>query len=155
MVNQSNSNTRPRGRIRVLCLERKDSRARALEDIVSRMDDVEWIGRVEEPAAVIDEVRQRRADVVLLDLDLPGPNPFATVERLRHARPGTRTIVFSRRVQPELIERAFASGAWGFVSKHDGTAAIASAIPRVAHDEYVMGPEIEAAFIPRHSGHAN
>lgn len=134
---------------RVLCIERKDARAEVLAEMVGRMDGVEWAGRAQEAAGVADLAGDARADIVLLDLDLNGANPFAAVELLRHRHPTSRTIVFSRQVHGDIVERAFAAGAWGFISKREGAAAIAAAIPRVMQDEYVMGPEVEAALMRR------
>ena len=131
-----------------MCVERKASRTRALEDIVSRMDEAEWAGSITEGGTLAEDAGERAADIVLLDLDLPGPNnPFAAVEILRHKRPTARAIVYSRHVRRNDIERAFAAGAWGFVSKREGATAIAAAIPKVMHDEYVMGPDVEAALM--------
>jgi len=132
---------------KVMCVERKASRTDALQDMVNRMENTEWAGVIAERESIASEASDRDADIVLLDIDLLGSNPFEAVESLRHRNPSVRSIVYSRHVKRDAVEKAFAAGAWGFVSKREGAAAIAAAITRVMRDEYVMGPDVEAAFM--------
>jgi len=128
---------------KVMCVERKASRTDALQDMVNRMENTEWAGVIAERESIASEASDRDADIVLLDIDLLGSNPFEAVESLRHRNPSVRSIVYSRHVKRDAVEKAFAAGAWGFVSKREG----AAAITRVMRDEYVMGPDVEAAFM--------
>ena len=104
----------------VLCIERKPARVSALEHLVNHLPNTRWAGAKTDIASAPDQVVDCAADIVLLDLDLPGSNPMATVELLRHRCPETRTIVFSRRVEPQTVVQAFLAGAWGYVSKREG-----------------------------------
>ena len=57
------------------------------------------------------------ADVLLLDLHLPGPDGLTLLPKLRHQWPALRVLVFSTAASPELIERVAIAGASGFVPK--------------------------------------
>jgi DNA-binding NarL/FixJ family response regulator len=66
--------------------------------------------------------------------------------------PNMRVVILSGHVRRELIDRAIESGAWGYVSKHDGADAVVAAIRSVARGEFTLGPEVQAEY--RRSGSA-
>ena len=57
------------------------------------------------------------ADVLLLDLHLPGLDGLSLLPQLRQQWPNMRVLVFSTASTPELVDRLKAAGASGFVPK--------------------------------------
>jgi DNA-binding NarL/FixJ family response regulator len=49
-------------------------------------------------------------------------------------------------VRKDLVNRAIAAGAWGYVAKGDGERAMLEAIRRVADGEFVMSAEVTACY---------
>jgi DNA-binding NarL/FixJ family response regulator len=68
---------------------------------------------VEALALVIDH----RPDVVLIDVEMPGPGARATVSMLRQEHPGTRVIVLTMHDKPELVRELLDQGAAAYLVK--------------------------------------
>ncbi|MBV9160927.1 MAG: response regulator transcription factor [Pseudonocardiales bacterium] len=62
-------------------------------------------------------VTEHRPDVVLVDVEMPGPGARATVSRLRQERPDTRVIVLTMHDKPELVRELLEQGAAAFLVK--------------------------------------
>ena len=81
------------------------------------------------------EIAQReRPDFIILDLMLPTLDGFQVCQRLKsdqQSREVPVVIMFSGKGQPEDIERCRQIGAYGYVSKTQGTAALLEQIETV------------------------
>jgi DNA-binding NarL/FixJ family response regulator len=62
-------------------------------------------------------VSKHRPDVVLVDVEMPGPGARATVSRLRREHPDTRVIVLTMHDKPELVRELLDQGASAFLVK--------------------------------------
>ncbi len=119
---------------------------RALAMRLAQEPDLLWIGLLRSADALVEEAARLRPNIVLLDIDMPGKDPFRALQELTAKHPETRVVMLSGHVRRELIDRAFESGAWGYLSKHDEMARIAEALRRVMAGEVVMSPDVVAAM---------
>ncbi len=62
-------------------------------------------------------VMDHRPDVVLIDVEMPGPGARATVGRLRQEHPDTRVIVLTMHDKPELVRELLDQGAAAYLVK--------------------------------------
>ncbi|MGH3428335.1 MAG: response regulator, partial [Mycobacteriales bacterium] len=62
-------------------------------------------------------VTEHRPDVVLIDVEMPGPGARATVSRLHQEHPDTRVIVLTMHDKPELVRELLNQGASAFLVK--------------------------------------
>jgi two-component system invasion response regulator UvrY len=86
--------------------------------------------------------------VVLLDLDMPGRDTLEVIRELAAADPSVRVVVLSGLLNPPLVNRVLAAGAWGYLSKGETSGEIVEAVRRVASDEPVLGPEARTVYGP-------
>src|SRR3569832_2190598 len=105
--------------IRVLCIDDNEALLRALEVKISLEPGMACVGALSTADQLIDEAKRQRADVVLLDLEMPGRDSMQALAELSRECPGTRTIILSAFLRDEYIEAALAAGAWGYLSKGD------------------------------------
>jgi DNA-binding NarL/FixJ family response regulator len=107
------------------------------------------------PGLVDQAQAHPRAELLLLDLNMPGAHGFSALAHLRASFPALPVIVVSAREEPSLMQRAIAHGAAGFVPKSSDLATIGTAIhavldgdtwlpPGVAAESAVLDPEEEA-----------
>jgi DNA-binding NarL/FixJ family response regulator len=64
------------------------------------------------------------ADLLLLDLNMPGAHGFSALAHLRGAQPQLPIIVVSAREEASVVRRALEHGAAGFIPKSSDTATI-------------------------------
>lgn len=141
-----NSRFSTRPIIRVLCVDDNDLVVDAIGLKLKLAGGFEWLGQLMHAGDLAEEVAQRKPDVVLLDVDMPGRDPFIALEELTGRCPTTRVLMFSGHTRNELVDRAVEAGAWGYLSKHADTETIVSAIRRVADGEFVLGRDVDAEY---------
>lgn len=57
-----------------------------------------------------------RADIILLDIDLPGEPGFAVLKQLMHEQRTEKLVILTRELHPEYIREALRLGACGYLS---------------------------------------
>lgn len=132
--------------IGVLCVDDNQHLAEAIRITFERAGGFEWKGWLPRADTLVVTVETQGPAVVILDVDIPGRNPFEVLEELAEACPDCRAVMFSGHVRPELIDRAFTAGAWGYVSKNDGETALMQAVRDVCREEIAMSPEVRSAY---------
>ena len=75
--------------------------------------------------------RERRPDVMLLDLSMSGMDGIETLERLRAEFPDARVLMLTSSEAPEDVRHALAAGAGGYVTKNVRRAELVMAIRSV------------------------
>lgn len=128
---------------RILCV---DDHAFLVEGLRARFalePDLECVGWLSSAENLLQEIKRNPADVVLLDIEMPGPDPFEAMRELQRRFPDVRTIVLSAYVRDHYFEAAAEAGAWGYLSKGDDPDSIVAGIRKVARGEFALSPEVE------------
>jgi two-component system response regulator DesR len=100
----------------------------ALLDLEPDLEVVAEVGRGDEVVAAAVE---HRADVALLDVEMPGLDGIAATAALRSALPGCRVLIVTTFGRPGYLRRALEVGASGFVVKDTPARQLADAVRRV------------------------
>jgi DNA-binding NarL/FixJ family response regulator len=83
------------------------------------------------------------ADVLVLDLSMPGRSGLELLRRALLRWPSLRVLVFSMHDSPAMVAQAFKAGATGYVTKSSEPALLVQALRRVAGGETgVRSPDI-------------
>jgi DNA-binding NarL/FixJ family response regulator len=98
--------------------------------ILGAEPDIEVVAEFADGAALLRD--PLRADIILLDLYLPGADGVATMRALRSTRPEVKVLMLTTVGSAADIQRALTAGADGFVLK-DATGAELAAAVRGAH----------------------
>jgi DNA-binding NarL/FixJ family response regulator len=97
------------------------------------------------------------ADLMLLDLSLPGANGFALLEEMRASHPGIPVVVVSASDRRDDVLRALDLGAMGFIPKSVSSVVMLSALRLVLSGGVYLPPSAineeaaPAAAEPRHA----
>lgn len=138
--------------IRILCV---DDHAFLVDGLRARFElesDMECIGRLSSAAGLLNEARKHKPDIVLLDIEMPGPDPFEAADDLHRQSPETKTVFLSAFVRDHYISSAIDSGAWGYFSKSDDPDAIVDGIRKVMRGEFCFGPSVQERCKPSRAG---
>ena len=117
--------------ISVLCVDDNPIVAELLES-ACRQAGIRWAGWRADATALLREVAVTAATVVVLDMDMPGPDPIEALAALAAQQPHIPVIVFSSHVQGRLVSEALDAGAWKYLGKDGGTEMLVRAIREVA-----------------------
>ncbi len=137
--------------LRVLCVDDHAFLAEGMKSRLSLEADMEFVGWLESAEGLPEAVRRLQADVVLLDIEMPGPDVFEVVADLRRSNPQVRTIMLSAFVRDHYIDAAVKAGAWGYLSKSDTPGSVVNAIRKAVRDEFAFGPMVLERCAPGRS----
>ncbi len=134
--------------IRILCV---DDHAFLVEGLQARFaleDDLEFVGSLPSAQYLVAQAKRLHPDIVLLDLEMPGPDPFEAADDLRRQCPDVRTIILSAYVRDHYITAATKAGAWGYFSKSEDAETIVDGIRKVARGEFAFSPKVQERCKP-------
>ncbi len=128
--------------IRVLCVDDHATLVQGLQKQLEATRDIEFVGRLGSAEDLVAEAKRTNANVVVIDIEMPGPDPFEAMEDLHRQCPNTRAVVLSAYVRDHYIDAAVNAGAWGYLCKNDDPETIVDAIRKVSSGEFVFGPAV-------------
>lgn len=100
--------------------------------VLESEDDFEVVGEAEDGASLLTVLDEVEADVVLLDIRMPGVGGLDVLARLRAEHPDTRVVILSMHDEPLFIRTAIERGASAYLLKSAGTAELTRALRLVA-----------------------
>jgi DNA-binding NarL/FixJ family response regulator len=139
--------------IRVLCA---DDHPLLVEGIRARLEfepNLELVGELTSADNLVAQAEKHAPDIVLMDVAMPGLDPFVAATELRRRLPETKTVFLSAHIRDHYLDAAFRAGAWGYLYKGDDMEEIVKALKRVAEGEYVFSPHVlERVRVQRPAG---
>lgn len=97
-------------------------------------------------ATDINELSNKRPDIILVDLNMPG-DAFAAIKRSRETSPPTRIIVFTASAGIDHAVKALEAGATGYVLKGSTDEELIQAIDTVLAGETFITPSFASKVI--------
>lgn len=103
-----------------------------LRHILERASGFQVAGEAANGAAALQLARSTPAQVMLLDLAMPGRNGLEVIRELKKENMPLRVIVLTMHAEHQYAERAFRSGARGYLTKESAAKEVVNAVERVA-----------------------
>ena len=94
--------------------------------------DIEVVAEAGSGFEVLEALRTHEADVVVLDLSMPGVPGMDLIKRLRADFPNVKVLVLTMHTSDQFAMRAFRSGASGFLTKDGAAEQLVHAIRKLA-----------------------
>jgi len=105
-------------------------------------EDLRVIGEAADGPATQKLVRDRRPDVLVLDLQMPGAEPASDVPELREEVPSTAIVVLTMQSDPRRARDLLRAGASGYVLKQAAERQLTEAIRTAAGGGSYIDPEL-------------
>jgi DNA-binding NarL/FixJ family response regulator len=118
--------------IRVLIVDDHAIVRAGLRRLLNESSDIEVAGEVGSAEEALEALPGLEADVILLDLALPGMSGLEALPLLRRMRPDVRVLALSMYSEEQYALRVFQAGADGFISKGSVIEELLVALRRVA-----------------------
>lgn len=100
-------------------------------------------GEVADGAAALETLRHAAADVLVLDLTMPGLDGFEVLRRVKDEHPALKVLVLTMHASPAYVARAVQEGADGYLLKDSAVQDLVSAIEAVTHDRPYFSPPVQ------------
>lgn len=117
----------------VLIVEDQQVLASALEIAIGTQPDMDCVGTATTVEEALTQIAERRPDVVLMDIQLPGTDGIEGTRRIKAVDPDVSILILTAGATPVRLAAAAAAGAAGFLAKDgpfgDVLAAIRNPMP--------------------------
>ena len=117
--------------------------------LLEKLPGVAVVGEAGDGREVLNLVKLRRPDVVLMDISMPGLNGLDAAARLAREFPAVRVIILSMHSNEDYYWRALKAGAAGYLLKKAASVELETALRRVAHGEIYLSQEISARLLKK------
>ncbi|HEY6898905.1 MAG TPA: response regulator transcription factor [Rhodocyclaceae bacterium] len=87
------------------------------------------------------------ADLLILDLVMPGPTGVPLIERLKREQPDLPILVLTMHDEPATVRRTLQSGALGFITKDADPDTLLAAITSVAQRTPYVAPALAVRLV--------
>ena len=115
--------------------------------LVESRHDWEICGETADGSEVAKAVREFRADVVVLDLRLPGTKGIDVTKEIKATTPGAEVLIFSGDDSPASIHGAFQAGASSYIPKGADHEHLVSAIESLAEHKPYLTPDVSKVLL--------
>jgi two-component system response regulator NreC len=117
-----------------------------LRSMLEEESDLRVIGEAADSASASKLTRDRRPDVLVLDLQMPGADPAGDIRALRESTPETAIVVLTMQNDPRKARDLLRVGAAGYVLKQAAERKLTEAIRVAAAGGSYIDPELGGAL---------
>ena len=133
--------------IRVLLCDDHALIRRGIRDTLSDAPDIQVVGEAGDYGELRALMRDHTADVLVLDINLPGRSGLDVLHVLKDESDALRVLVVSMYPEDQYAIRALRAGAYGYVNKGGDPAQIVAAVRTVAQGRKYVTPEIAQMLV--------
>jgi DNA-binding NarL/FixJ family response regulator len=113
-----------------------------LKKLLADTDDLHVAGEAANGGQVLDQVRARDWDLLVLDLSMPGRNGLELIKMVKAERPKLHILIFSMHPEEHYAVRAIRAGASGYFSKEGDSDMLLPAMRKVAAGGAFISPKV-------------
>ena len=110
--------------------------------LLSELPGVEVVGETGDGREALRLIRERKPDIALIDISMPGLNGLEVAARIGHDHPATRVIIVSMHGDDESVRRALVAGAAGYLLKNSDRSELELALRTVARGDTWLSPSL-------------
>ncbi len=122
-----------------------------LRQVVEGDPRFELVGEAGDGETALKLIQEKKPDVGVLDINLPGMSGLEVARELQRQRASTRIIILTMYKEEETFNRALDLGVRGFVLKENAVEDIRNALAAVSDGEHYLSPSISGYLVRRHT----
>jgi len=132
--------------VRVLIADDHEAVRSGVSAIIATDPQIEVVGEAENGFDAVAACVRLQPDVALVDIRMPGTDGVWATERITN-EPPTRVIILTTYDSDDLVARALAAGAHGYLLKSASGTELIQAVHHVAAHRHVLDPAIAGTVI--------
>lgn len=133
--------------IRVLVADDQAAVREGLATLLDLTPGIEVVGEARDGAHAVQLVAERRPEVVLMDLHMPGVDGIQATEQITREHPDVRVVILTTYADDASIQGALRAGALGYLTKDADRAQIARAVQAAANGQSVLDEAVQRKLI--------
>jgi len=133
--------------IRVLLVDDHALFREGIRTLLAAEPDLEIAGEAANASEAVDLASQRRPDVVLMDIGMPGPSSFEAARVIRKGRPETRVIFLSMYDDDDYVSECVRVGGSGYILKESPAGQLLTAIREVHRGGSYLSPRLLSRLV--------
>jgi len=137
--------------IKVLIVDDHPLFRSGLRQVIDSDPRFQLIGETGDGGAALRLIQEKKPDVAVLDVNLPGLSGLEIARQLQGKRLPVRLIMLTMHKEEDIFNRALDFGAKGFVLKENAVDEIVKAIVTVAGGEHYLSSSISGYLVRRRS----
>ncbi|RLV60084.1 two-component system response regulator UvrY [Parashewanella curva] len=100
------------------------------------------VGEAPDGETAVQWSRDNEADIILMDMNMPGMGGLEATKKISRYRPHARIIVLTIQTEDPFPTKVMQAGASGYLTKNASPPEMINAIRQVAHGQRYLSPEI-------------
>ena len=120
---------------------------RGLAELLREMDDFRVVGEASSGDELLRLLREDRVDVIVMDMNMPGPSGLDLVKSIRAEFPKLPILVLSAHPEDQYAVRVVRAGAMGYLTKESAEADLVVAVRRVASGKRYLTQALAASLL--------
>jgi two-component system, NarL family, response regulator LiaR len=133
--------------IRVLIVDDHSVVREGLRMFLVRDPDLEVVGEAADGAEALEQARQMRPDVVVMDLLMPVMDGIAATHSIRRELPETEVLALTSVLESASVVEAIRAGAIGYLLKDTQASELRKAIKAAAAGQVQLSPQASAYLL--------
>lgn len=139
-------------KIKVYAFDDSEDRRESLKYLVQMCDDMEWLGADENADSAADIVREKKPDIVLMDIQMPGTDGLKGLEIIKKTSPQVIVLMQTIFEDDDKVFAALRLGASGYILKKSTPEKFTEAIRDAYHGGAPITPSIATKVLAYFSG---
>lgn len=143
-------------KIRILIADDHALLRGGIKQIIAATHDLSVIAEAATGAQILKLCHEHAADLLLLDLTMPGMNGINLLQRLRSEHPELPVLILSMSNEKQIVRHAIRAGAAGYLTKDVHPEVLLTAIRKVARGGRFVDPAlVETMMFANAAGNAD
>ena len=128
--------------IRVMIADDHNMFVEGIESILDGIDNIQVVSKCYNGPEVFEKLAHTPADVILLDINLPGMNGIEVCQKLSKDYPVVKVLALSMHNEESFVTEILKHGAQGYILKNTGKKELISAIETVYNGQSYFSDEV-------------
>src|SRR6478752_7012425 len=134
-------------KINVAIVEDDADIRQSLEEIIGSSEEMNCVAAFPNAEEFIESFKYIHADVVLMDINLPGKDGIETVAELKPLKPGVQYLMCTSYEEPEKTFESLRVGATGYLVKNCISEKLFEAVKDIYNGGSPMSPQIAGLVV--------
>lgn len=113
---------------------------KGIRNIIESASDLEVVGEAEDGLHLLDILKKKVADLVILDISMPNLRGIEATREIKIIAPMVKVLILTMHKDKEFVCHAFRAGAEGYLLKEDADTELFTAINNIRNGDNYISP---------------